>query len=275
MIDPATLFGRSRAVIGMIHLDALPGTPYYEGEGMAGVNRIVDRAAAEAQILERTGFDGAIIENMHDRPYVQPPHGPESVAVITRAALAVRSAAPKLKLGIQVLSCGTREAISIALTAGAGFIRAENFVFAHVADEGLLASADAGPLLRYRRAIGAEHVAVLCDIKKKHAAHALTADVPITHMAESAELFGADGVIVTGTATGKPTSTDELEAVRRATELPVLVGSGANPAMLLALFLHADAVIVGSWIKREGVWNNPVDPGRCGEFIKAAELARR
>lgn len=272
MLDPATLFGRPRAVLGMIHLDPLPGTPFYKADS---VNQIIDKAAGEAEILQRTGFDGAIIENMHDRPYIQPPHGPETVAVMTRAALAVRAAAPKLKLGVQVLSCGTKEALAIALACGGSFIRAENFVFAHVADEGLLPTADAGPLLRYRRSIGADHIAVLCDIKKKHAAHALTADVSIAQTADAAELFGADGVIVTGAATGKPTSLEELSAVRATTELPVLVGSGANPSMLPALFLHCDAVIVGSWIKRDGVWNSPVDAGRCGEFIKAAELARR
>lgn len=275
MLDPAELFGRPRAVLGMIHLDALPGTPYHAGEGAPSADRIVEKAAAEAEILLRTGFDGAIIENMHDRPYIQPPHGPETVAVMTRAALAVRQAAPKLRLGVQVLSCGTKEALAIALASGASFIRAENFVFAHVADEGLLATADAGPLLRYRQSIGAGRVAVLCDIKKKHASHAITADLSITQAAEGAEMFGADGLIVTGQATGKPTSTADLEAVRAATDLPVLVGSGATPAQLLSLFLHADAVIVGSWIKQDGLWSNPLDAGRCGEFIKAAELARR
>ena len=60
----------------------------------------------------------------------------------------------------------------------------------------------AGELLRYRRAIGAERVLVFADIKKKHAAHAITADVSIAETAHAAELFLADGLIVTGTATG-------------------------------------------------------------------------
>lgn len=50
---------------------------------------------------------------------------------------------------------------------GLDFIRAEGFVFAHVADEGLL-NAGAGDLLRYRKQIGAEHVQIFTDIKKKH-----------------------------------------------------------------------------------------------------------
>jgi len=47
------------------------------------------------------------------------------------------------------------------------FIRAEGFVFAHAADEGIIES-DAGSLLRYRKAIEADDVMILTDIKKKH-----------------------------------------------------------------------------------------------------------
>ena len=67
----------------------------------------------------------------------------------------------------------------VAFDPGLDFIRAEGFAFAHVADEGIIESS-AAELLRYRRAIGAEHVRVFADVKKKHSAHAITADVSIT-----------------------------------------------------------------------------------------------
>jgi predicted TIM-barrel enzyme len=45
------------------------------------------------------------------------------------------------------------------------YIRAEGFVFSHVADEGLM-NACAGQLLRYRKQLGIEEkVAVFTDIK--------------------------------------------------------------------------------------------------------------
>ena len=53
-------------------------------------------------------------------------------------------------LQLQILSCQNREAMSVALAASLQFIRAEGFVFSHVADEGLIATACAGDLLRYR-----------------------------------------------------------------------------------------------------------------------------
>lgn len=68
---------------------------------------------------------------------------------------------------LQVLAAGNKEAIAIAHAAGFDFIRCEGFVFGHVADEGYIDSC-AGPLLRFRKTIGAENVQIYCDIKKKH-----------------------------------------------------------------------------------------------------------
>lgn len=259
-----------RMLVGMVHVRALPGSP----KGRLSVNAIVEIAAREAAVLARAGFDAIIVENMHDAPYVHQQHGPETTAVMTLAAKAVREAAPGLALGVQVLSGGNREALAIGLGVGAGFIRCENFVFSHVADEGLLERAEAGGLLRYRKSIGAERVLVFADVKKKHASHAITADVSLEECVEAAEFFGADGVIVTGTATGKPVAIEDVAAARRATRLPVLVGSGVTPETVGVLFEHADALIVGSFIKRNGVWSDELDQRRCDKLVGAARKVR-
>jgi membrane complex biogenesis BtpA family protein len=255
-----------RALIGMVHVHALPGTP----ASRLSVDDIVKAAAAEARILTESGFDGIIVENMHDRPYVHGAKPPEVIAAMTRACAAVAEVAAKLTRGIQILSGGNKEAVAVAAATGGSFIRCENFVFSHIADEGLLTEAEAGPLLRYRKSIGAESVRVFADIKKKHASHALTLDVTLAETAEAAEFFGADGVIVTGAATGKPTAHGDVAAVRKVTKLPVLVGSGVTPDQVKPLFdAGADALIVGSWIKKDGVWMNAVDSARCLKLTAA------
>lgn len=256
------LFHVGRALIGMIHLLPLPGTP----RAQHSLDAVLAQAVREAQQYRDAGFHGLLIENMHDRPYLKGAVGPEIVAAMTAAGRAVR-AAVGLPLGVQVLAGANREALAVALGCGADFVRVEGFVFAHVADEGLIESS-AAELLRYRRHIGAEHVRVFADIKKKHAAHAVTADVSLAETARAAEFFLADGVIVTGTATGEATDPDEVRAVRRATRLPVLVGSGLS-AENLAQYAAADALIVGSSVKRAGMWSEAVDPERCAALAAA------
>jgi predicted TIM-barrel enzyme len=101
-------------------------------------------------------------------------------------------------------------------------------------------------------------VLVFADIKKKHSAHAITADVSVVATAKAAEFFLADGVIVTGVSTGEPASPEEVRDVAGAVGVPVLVGSGITPANL-ARYSTAHAFIVGSSVKKGGVWTNPLD----------------
>jgi len=258
-----SIFGTRRALIGVIHVGALPGTP----ESRATVDALADEAAADARAYREAGFSGLMVENMHDRPYLRREVGPEVVAAMTAVALAVRREAPDLPLGIQVLAGANRESLAVAHACGARFVRVEGFVFAHVADEGLMQS-DAGTLLRYRRQVGAEAVAVFADIKKKHSAHAITADVDIAETARAAEFFLTDGVIVTGTSTGRPADRAEVEAVAEAVSIPTLVGSGITPENI-GEFARADAFIVGTSPKREGRWSNPVDPARAAALVRA------
>lgn len=256
------LFGGDRALVGVIHVGALPGTPM----ASQPVAALAETAAREAIVYRDAGFHGVMIENMHDRPYLARSAGPEIVAAMTVIAAEVRRAVA-LPLGLQILAGANRAALSVAHATGAAFVRVEGFAFAHVADEGLMIS-DAGELLRFRRSIGAEGIRVFADIKKKHSAHAITADVGIADTAHAAEFFLADGVIVTGTATGQAADAAEVRAVAAAVGIPVLVGSGITPENLAA-YADADAFIVGSALKRDGLWSNPVDPDRTVALRRA------
>ncbi len=252
----------SKAIIGMIHVDALPGTPKFGGS----VRAIVEKAVREAEIYRDAGIDMLAIENMHDVPYLNRQVGDEIVAAMTIVGYEVKRATG-LRCGIQILAGANFSALAAAQSAGLDFIRAEGFVFAHTADEGII-NADAGELLRYRRQIGAEDILVLTDIKKKHSAHALTADVSLTETAHAAEFFLSDGVIVTGAATGSPADAAEVAAVQSAVEIPVLVGSGVTPENVAQFLPVADALIVGSYFKTSGHWTQPVDGGRVRAFME-------
>ncbi len=256
------IFGVPRALIGMIHVEALPGTP----RGRRPVAEIAEQAVAEAQVYRAAGFHGLAIENMHDRPYLKGAVGPEITAAMTAVGRSVRRAVD-LPLGVQVLAAANREALAVALACGADFVRVEGLVFAHVADEGMIESC-AGELLRYRRAIGADGVRIFADVKKKHSAHAVTADVDLVETARAAEFFLADGVIVTGAATGRAAAPEEVQAVSGAVGVPTLVGSGID-AGNLHRFTAADALIVGSSVKVDGRWSSPLDPQRATALSRA------
>ncbi|HET6863408.1 MAG TPA: BtpA/SgcQ family protein [Pyrinomonadaceae bacterium] len=255
-------FLKAKPVIGVIHVGALPGTP----RSSSKVSQLVDAARIEANIYRDAGIDGLIIENMHDVPYLRGEVGPEVVAAMTAIGSEVKSASG-LPVGIQILAGANIEAMAVAHAAGLDFIRAEGYAYAHIADEGFI-QASAAKLLRYRRLIGAENVQVWTDIKKKHSAHAITADVSLGETAETVEFMGADAVIVTGNATGRPPNSEDVKEAKANCGLPVLLGSGISEENISHFYEDADGFIIGTSFKVDGLWSNTVDSSRVESFLK-------
>jgi len=264
------LFTKPKTIVGMIHVLPLPGTPRYGGS----LETILTQAVEEAALYTQAGFDALLIENMHDVPYLCGHVGPEVTAAMTAVGVAVRRESP-LPLGVQILAAANHEALAAAHACGAAFVRAENFAYAHVADEGLMPTAEAGPLLRYRRQIGADAIHIFTDVKKKHSSHAITADVSLAEAARTTEFFGADAIIVTGAATAEPAAVDDVATVRRSVRIPVCIGSGLTPDNLATYWPHTDVFIVGSYLKVGGLWSNASDPHRVRTFMEAVKRLRR
>ncbi len=251
-----------KKLIAMVHVLPLPGTPRYGGS----VQNIIDKALEEAEIYRYAGVDAIMIENMHDVPYLKREVGHEISTMMALIAEKIKSAT-KLPVGMQILAGANIAAISAAHTAGIDFIRAEGFVFGHVADEGFFES-DAGELMRYRKKIGAEKIRVFTDIKKKHSSHSITADTSVVETAKAAEFFITDGVIITGSATGEAASIVDIVEVKKNVNCPVLIGSGLTTENIEKYFNFADGFIVGSYFKRDGYWANEIDISRVNKFVE-------
>lgn len=264
------LFPVVKPVIGVVHLGALPGAPRYDG---TSVREIFSDAVKDARALVEGGVDGVMVENAGDMPFARPEDiGPETVAALTAACAEIRSAVDA-PLGITCVANGVIPALAIAKAVDARWVRANQWVNAYVANEGVLNGA-AAKALRYRSAIGANDVKVLADVHVKFGAHAITADRTVMEQAMDAEWFDADVLIATGTRTGSPTDPSEVQEVRSGTHLPVIVGSGLDPDQVQPLFKVADGAIVGQWLKVDGRWWNRVDPSRVEALMSAVAKIR-
>lgn len=257
-----------KTIIGMVHVAALPGTPGNSDK----IENIISKALLDAEVLAELGVDAIMIENMHDRPYLNKKVGPVIIASMTVVAVELKKSI-KLPMGIQILAGANKDALAVALATGFDFIRVEGFVFGHLADEGWMNS-DAGELLRYRKLIGAENIQIFTDIKKKHSSNLITKDVSIEETAKAAEFFLSDAVIVTGNATGEKASVEEAKMVKKSTKLPVIIGSGIDLYNIHLFWEFADAFIVGSSFKKNGCWENAVDPDRVKEFMQKINQLR-
>jgi membrane complex biogenesis BtpA family protein len=264
------IFGRRKVVIGVIHLQALPGSPDYDG---APIHGLLEFALAEAGRYAAGGVDGLIVENHGDIPFAKPDKiGHETVACMAVITDAVRRASG-LPVGVNVLANGALAALAVAKASGAAFVRVNQWANAYVANEGFI-EGPAGEAARYRAWLHGRNIRIFADVHVKHGAHAITADRAIAELARDNEFFDADVAIATGQRTGDAATPDELRTIAAGTALPVVVGSGVTPENVGDILRIADGVIVASWLKQDGVWWNPVDPDRLRHFMRQVDTVR-
>lgn len=250
-----------RGLVGVVHLAAMPGDPRYQGGGFEAVERA---ALADAEALALGGVDAIVVENFGSAPF---PRGTGQARLpahqVVLIGLVARELGRRLSLpvGVNCLRNDALAALGAAAASGAAFVRVNVHTGAYVTDQGLI-EGEADVSMRYRDAIGARRVGVLADVLVKHASPLAPLD-PTTATHDCLDRGLADGVIVTGSATGAPVDRSLLEAVARAADdRPVFVGSGMTPdrAADLAPFIHG--AIVGTWLKHQGDVRNPVDVDR-------------
>ncbi|MEX1157874.1 MAG: BtpA/SgcQ family protein [Thermomicrobiales bacterium] len=252
-------------LIGVVHLAGLPGSPR-----AIAFEDCVERAVADARALELGGADAIVIENFHDVPFRPGAVEAHTVAAMTAATLAVR-AAVSCELGVNVLRNDATAALGIALACGASFIRVNVHTGAMLTDQGII-TGRADETLRLRRLLDAERIRIFADVFVKHA-------VPIGPVTledavrDTVERGLADAVIVTGNTTGSAASPDDVVRVVEAAGVPVYVGSGVTADNLAQFVPPATGVIVGSWLKRNGMIANAVDAQRV-EHVRSVLNAR-
>ncbi|MFT4128710.1 BtpA/SgcQ family protein [Labrys sp. (in: a-proteobacteria)] len=263
-----SLYGRTKVVIGVVHLAPLPGSPRYQGEA---VEAIYQRGLDDAKAYLHGGCDGVIVENHGDIPFAKPDDiGPETSAYMAVVSDRIRRELGR-PIGINVLANAAIPALSIASAAGAGFIRVNQWANAYVANEGFV-EGEAARAMRFRARLRANGIHIFADAHVKHGAHAIVADRPVEELVKDLVFFDADAIIATGQRTGHAADLSYIRMIKEAAGLPTLVGSGVTPDNANDILSIVDGVIIASALKHDGVWWNPVDPARVTAFI--AGLAR-
>jgi len=265
------LFTVELPVIGMVHLQPLPGAPRYRG---AAIDEIVELALRDAEALSEGGVDGLIVENMMDAPFLKAEEiGHETVAAMTAAAREIRKTVG-LPTGINCLANAVIPSMAVAAASGARWVRANLWANAYIADEGYVEAA-APKALRYRSFLRHEHLKIFADVAVKHGSHFITSDRTLSEQVKDVEFFDADVLVVSGVRTGTPPSTERLREVKSVAALPVLVGSGLEPGNASQLLAQSDGAIVGTFFKKSGLWRNPVQKQRVERLMDAVKRIRR
>jgi len=254
---------KHHAVIGMLHVPALPGAPLARTE----FAKIKDFVLRDAESLRDGGVDCLMMENFGDVPFFPGRVPAHVVALMTALACDVK-ASLDLPLGINVLRNDGMSALAVAVASGADFIRVNVLTGARVTDQGIIQGI-AAELLRYRAELNAGHIKIMADVDVKHSAPVAARPIK-DEVEDTIKRALADAVIVSGAGTGKPISQQTLtDVAKAANKTPVILGSGVNVSNIADYKSQAWGFIVGTSLKKDGLVDNPVDTKRVKELMKA------
>jgi|AntRauTorcE11898_2_1112593.scaffolds.fasta_scaffold05901_2 membrane complex biogenesis BtpA family protein len=271
-MDLEATFGRSQPIVGMVHLDPLPGAPKFDGDREA----VIEQARADARALEAGGVDAVMVENFGDAPFYPDDVPKHVVASMTHAADAVAEEVD-LPVGVNVLRNDAAADLAVAQAVGADFMRVNVHTGARVADQGII-EGKAYETMRERERLGAD-VAVFADHDVKHSAPLAAEDFTAESFADNVERGLADATVVSGMGTGHAVDRETLQQAsdRRAEfglDVPLFVGSGVTAETVGDILSIADGVIVGTALKGGDESGDPVSEQRTRELVAAADEVR-
>jgi len=258
------LFRTEKAIVGVVHLKPLPGSPGYEGHFLDILNAALD----DARAIEDGGAAGLIVENFGDAPFYPDRVPAETIACLTRLVTEIRKAV-RIPVGVNVLRNDALGGVAIAAATGAGFVRVNVHTGAVVADQGVIMGR-AYETMRLRETLRCRSL-LFSDIRVKHAKPMVPFDL-LDEAFDAVKRGKSDALIVTGAATGRAADLDDVRRLKeKMPEVPVMIGSGATPETVEEILAVADGIIVGTAIKEHGEIHRPVDAERVRAFADVAE----
>ncbi len=245
-------------LIGMVHLDPLPGSPRYDDS-----HDIVGSALQDTRALEGGGVDAVLVENYGDKPY------PLKICKETYDAFLKICSEIKdeieLPMGVNVLRNDWKSALRIADELGLNFVRINVYVGITMTEQGVI-EGESDKIQRFKKENGI-NTSIFSDIHVKHGKTFYPESIE-TAARDAVERGCADVVIVSGRRTNEPVDINVLKKVKDTVKAPVLVGSGVRLSNVNEILKHSGGAIIGSAFKHGGITENKVNRTRVENLVR-------
>ncbi|GGS10300.1 phosphorybosylanthranilate isomerase [Streptomyces nojiriensis] len=258
-----------KTVIGVIHLQPLPGTPFHRD---GTLEETVDIAVRSAVALEHGGADGCLIQTA-DRVYsvADESDSARTIAMGLVTDAVVRATGDGFQVGVQMMRNAVSASLAVAKVCGGSFVRIGAMVGMTLSPHGMV-TPDPLRFMEYRRKISAQHIAVVADVDSMHfswfGGGKTTAEV-----AKAARIAGADAVSLCHA--DDDVTLHMIDSVRAiAPHVPVVLAGGTHHGNAARLLAAADGAFVGSCLEREG-WGTEIDAARVDAYMDIVRGIRR
>ncbi len=249
-------FFDKKVVIGMVHLQPLPGNAAYRGNK----EELEAQAIEDAHTLLKGGVDAIMLENFSDWPQYSTEIPLEAYSVMLNIATKIKSFCT-VPFGVNIEMNAFRQEWAMAYAVGADFIRLEAFVDNRAGSFGFI-EACSTPLAKMMKDYPSKTL-LFTDVHTQETYGC--PDVAINEAAQNAMNHDSSAVIVTENDACKRITVEDVKSMREAVgDFPIIVGSGVKPSNVLDYLEYADGVIVGRGFKT----GEKVDLALVEEFMK-------
>lgn len=264
----AGLFGTERPIIGLVHLRALPGDPFYPTD--CAISDIIDAAETDLLALQDGGIDGVLFTNEFSVPYEKhvSPVAVGSMCTVVGALLDEI----KVPFGCEAIYDGDAT-MDVCAATGAQFTRCV-FTDAWVGDLGVV-NRDVAATLRHKRALRLDSLGLFYFVTSEGESNlgGRSTEQLIDSLAFDCR---PDAFVVGGSAPGRAPDLAQLSHYSQlARDIPVICGTGCNAENVSSVLSAAHGSFVGTSLKHDGRINEPIDKNRVKRLMDLARATRR
>lgn len=251
-----------KPIIAMLYLPASIAHKNY-----LGLEESFNAILSDLKKIHEAGFEGICLENEKDTPYkIKAERHDIAFYTLLVRKIVENSTIP---VGFNYLLNDPKTSLAVANTCQADFIRTDYFVDEMIREsDQRVMEADPQGVSHYREKIGAQGIKLYADVQVKHATMVQPRSLKESVL-ESIE-YGADGVIVSGSWTGKAPDLGDIEDVKEI-DTQVIIGSGFNIENASTLLPLCDGVIVGTAILTN---DGRVDSAKATQLMKTVKKIR-
>lgn len=260
------MFGTEKAIIGLLHLKALPGDPFYEGS----METVIRQAREDLDALQEGGVDGVLITNEFSLPYEKQ----VSRATLGAMGRVIGALDGRFRVPYGVEAIYDADAtIEICAAAEASFSRCV-FTGAYAGDLGLV-DRDVAKTLRLRRALGMQHLKLFYFVNSEGEVY--LNDRSWEEVTKTM-IFNCrpEALVVAGGMAGSSPADTLLAKVKEAAgdAAPVFCGTGCRTENIGQIFQVADGAFVGTTFKKDGKFTGAVEYERVKTFMDKVRSIR-
>lgn len=254
------LFNTTKPIIGLLHLSSLPGDPFYRGD----MKEIIRRAKEDLLALQNGGINGILITNEFSMPYS---HKADIVTCSAMARVFGEIAhLISVPYGIEAIHDGPA-CIKLCAATGASFTRCL-FTGAWSSDLGFHTQ-NISDTLRVRHELHMDNLNLFYFVNGEGAT-----PLDTRSLADKTKsmIFQCrpEAFVVAGAMAGHEPDTSQISAVKEiaGARAPVFCGTGFNHNNCSFILSVADGAFVGSSLKKDGIFENPIDQKRVELLMK-------